>query len=304
VNAATGLATGVSVSDGSIQITATDGNISNFANLTVTGSSVTLQSITVTPNPASVGIGGNIQFTATGHFSDGTTKDITTTSNWTSSDTEVATINAATGLATGVSLSDGAITITATAAGTEVSGAALLTVTNVPITLTIPPPPGGSFGPVNPGGSFPVGVVVTADPGFTGTITFSCVTNSPTITCQPDPTSVTFTTNGPLQVAIVVETFCKGVASGHLVLPPGIGGGLTLLLLASMLAGGVWMFRRNPRWALSFALFVVIALGGTACNSLPRGANGVTPPGDYTLVISATVNGQTISAAPVHFHVN
>ena len=304
VNAATGLATGVSVSDGSIQITATDGNISNFANLTVTGSSVTLQSITVTPNPASVGIGGKIQFTATGHFSDGTTKDITTTSNWTSSDTEVATIKAATGLATGVSLSDGSITITATAAGTEVSGAALLTVTNVPITLMIPQPPGGSFGPVNPGGSFPVGVVVTADPGFTGTITFSCVTNSPTITCQPDPASVTFTTNGPLQVAIVVETFCKGVASGHLVLPPGIGGGLTLLLLASMLAGGVWMFRRNPRWALSFALFVVIALGGTACNSLPRGANGVTPPGDYTLVISATVNGQTISAAPVHFHVN
>lgn len=31
---------------------------------------------------------------------------------------------------------------------------------------------------------------------------------------------------------------------------------------------------------------------------------GATPPGDYQLVISATINGQTVSVPPVVFHVN
>ncbi|MGA8143262.1 MAG: choice-of-anchor L domain-containing protein [Candidatus Acidiferrales bacterium] len=269
-----------------------------------TASTVTLTSITVTPNPATVAVGGQIQFTATGHFSDGTTKDITTNSNWSSSNTNNATIDSETGLATGVAVTDGAVTITATGVGTEVSGTAQLTVSNVQIMLTIPPPPGGTFGPVNPGGMLPVGVVITANPGFTGTVTFGCTTNSPTITCLPRPSEITITSNGPLQVAIVVETFCKGLLAPLGVNPRGFGGGLALLLVAGMLAGSAWTFRRNPRWALSFAMFVLIALGGVACNSLPRGANGATPPGDYTLTISATVNGQTVTATPVQFHVN
>jgi Big-like domain-containing protein/ASPM-SPD-2-Hydin domain-containing protein len=305
IGAATGLATGVAISDGPLTITAKDGNITGTAQLNVTGSSVTLTSIVVTPNPATVGVGGTIQFTATGHFSDGTTRDITTGSTWSSSDTEVATIDPETGLAMGVAVSDGAITIRATAVGTEIFGTAQLTVSNAPITLTIQPPPGGTFGPVNPGGTLPVGVVLTANPGFTGTVTFSCTTDSPTITCDPRPASVTITSNGPLQVAIVVDTFCKGFLAPLGINPGGFGGGLALLLLLStMLAGTAWTFRKNPRWALSFALFVLAALGGVACNSLPRGANGVTQPGDYTLTISATVNGQTVSAPPVHFHVN
>jgi hypothetical protein len=305
IGATTGLATGVSISDGPVTITATDGNIFGTAQLNVTGSSVTLTSVVVTPNPATVGVGGQIQFTATGHFSDGTTKDITTGSTWSSSNTEIATINSETGQATGVAASDGPITIRATAVGTDIFGTAQLTVSNAPITLTIPTPPGGTFGPVNPGGTLPVGVVLTANPGFTGTVTFSCTTDSPTITCEPRPASVTITSNGPLQVAIVVDTFCKGFLSPLGINPGGFGGGLALLLLlSSMLAGSVWTYRKNPRWALSFALFVVIALGGVACNSLPRGVNGVTLPGDYTLIISATVNGQTVSAPAVHFHVN
>jgi hypothetical protein len=302
VGAATGLATGVAAG-GPVTITATDGTIMGTAQLTVT-SGPTLVSITVTPNPATVSVGGMIQFAATGHFSDNSTKDVTTQSTWTSANTGVATIGATTGKATGVSVSDGSITITATDG--NINGTAQLTVSNVPFTLTINPPPGGVFGPVAPGGTLPVGVILTALPGTTGTVTFGCTTSSPTITCSPQPSTVALSPNGPLQVAIVVNTFCKGpVTTGGQVTPlGGFGGGIGLLLLSTMLAGTVWMYRRNPRWAVSFALFVLIALGGVACNSLPRNPNGVTLPGNYQLFITATFNGQTVSAPAVNFVVN
>jgi hypothetical protein len=268
---------------------------------TGTSSGPTLVSIAVTPPTATIGINAMQQFTATGTFSDNSTKDVTTQSTWKSSNTEVATVGAGTGLATGVGVG-GPVTITATDAG--ISGTAQLTVSNVPFTLTINPPPGGVFGPVAPGGTLPVGVILTALPGTTGTVTFGCTTSSPTITCSPQPSSVALSPNGPLQVAIVVNTFCKGpVNTGH-VAPGGLGGGLGLLLLSTMLAGTAWMYRRNPRWAVSFALFVLIALGGVACNSLPRNPNGVTLPGNYQLFITATFNGQTVTAPAVNFVVN
>ena len=269
---------------------------------TFTAGTLTLKSIAVTPSTANIGVNGTQPFTATGTFSDNSTKDVTTQSTWTSSNTEVATVGAGTGIATGVGVG-GPITITATDAG--ISGTAQLTVSNVPFTLTINPPPGGVFGPVAPGGTFPVGVILTAIPGTTGTVTFGCTTSSLTITCSPQPSSVALSPNGPLQVAIVVNTFCKGpTTTGHVVTPGGLGGGIGLLMLSMTLAGAAWMYRRNPRWAVSFALFVLIALGGVACNSLPRNPNGVTQPGNYQLFITATFNGQTVSAPAVNFVVN
>ena len=270
---------------------------------TGTASSVTLVSIAVTPNPATVAVNGQVQFTATGTFSDQSTKDITTQSTWTSSDGEVASVGEATGLATGL-IVGGPVTIRAFAIGSEISGSAQLTVSNSPITITILPPPGGTFGPVPPGGTLPVGGVITATPGTTGTVTFTCATSSITITCQPRPPSIVLTNNGPTQVAFVVNTFCTGPASSGQNVPiGGVGGGLGLMLLSTILAGAAWTFRRNRRWALSFAVLVLIALGGVACSSLPRGPAGVTPPGDYTLTISATFNGQTVTSAPIHFTV-
>ncbi len=299
VGAATGLATGVA--GGTVTITATDGTIKGTAQLTVS-SGPTLKSIAVAPSTANIAVNGTQQFTATGTFSDNSTKDVTTQSVWKSSNTEVATVGAGTGLATGVGVG-GPVMITATDTG--ISGTGQLTVSNVPFTLTINPPPGGVFGPVAPGGILPVGVKLTALPGTTGTVTFGCTTSSPTITCLPRPSSLALSPNGPLQVAIVVDTYCKGpVSTGHVVPPGGFGGGIGLLLLSTMLVGIAWMYRRNPRWAVSFALFVLIALGGVACNSLPRNPNGVTLPGNYQLFITATFNGQTVSAPAVNFVVN
>lgn len=68
--------------------------------------------ITVTPSPATVAAGGTLAFTAVAMDSAGS--PITTTFTWFSSDTAKATVDADTGLVTGVVV--GNATITATAA--------------------------------------------------------------------------------------------------------------------------------------------------------------------------------------------
>jgi hypothetical protein len=89
--------------------------------------------IVVTPSVQYIPIGLTQQFTATGHYSDGTTKDITQSVTWSSSDTAVATISnsaGSIGLATGVAA--GSTMIQAT--NGIVQGRAAFNV-NQPITL-------------------------------------------------------------------------------------------------------------------------------------------------------------------------
>ena len=71
----------------------------------------TLNLITVTPPSPSVTVGQTQQFKATATFSDNSTKDVTGSTTWSSSDTTIATI-ASSGLAT--SLKVGSVTITGT----------------------------------------------------------------------------------------------------------------------------------------------------------------------------------------------
>ena len=91
-----GLAAAVSV--GSSTMTATMGSISGTGALTV-GPAV-LQSITLSPQNATMGKGTTLQFTATGNYSDSSTQDLTSLVTWTSSDSNTVSINSA-GLATG-----------------------------------------------------------------------------------------------------------------------------------------------------------------------------------------------------------
>ncbi len=119
-----------SVSQGAVTITATLGTVSGSTGLTVTPA--TLVSINVTPTNPSIANGTSQQFAATGTYTDNSTQNLTTSVTWGSSDTSVAAISNASGsngLAS--SVSQGAVTITATL-GT-VSGSTGLTVT--PATL-------------------------------------------------------------------------------------------------------------------------------------------------------------------------
>jgi hypothetical protein len=82
-----------------ITITATSGPVIHSTAPSLTVTAAVLKSIVVTPASSSATVGSNVQFHATGTYSDKSTKDLTTTATWTSSDTTAATINAS-GLAT------------------------------------------------------------------------------------------------------------------------------------------------------------------------------------------------------------
>jgi hypothetical protein len=82
-----------------------------------------LTSVTVTPAAPVIVLGADQQFAATGNYSDGSTRSVTATATWSSSDPGTATIDAS-GLAT--SVAQGVTTITATYGGE--SGTATLTV--------------------------------------------------------------------------------------------------------------------------------------------------------------------------------
>ncbi|MHB8483776.1 MAG: Ig-like domain-containing protein [Nitrospiria bacterium] len=98
--------------------------------MTVTPAELT--SITVTPTSASILVGGTEPFSATGTYTDGTTKGLTTSVNWVSSNTSIATISNASGsqgFATASDFNTGKTTITASVSG----------ITSNPATLTVNP---------------------------------------------------------------------------------------------------------------------------------------------------------------------
>ncbi len=112
---ATGLATGVDT--GSTAITAIkDTHTSNEVTVEVTDALLT--QIQVTPKQSSVAKGNTQQLTATGTYSDKTTKDISENVTWKSYDTSFATVSDK-GLATGVGVGDATITAATTALTSE-----------------------------------------------------------------------------------------------------------------------------------------------------------------------------------------
>jgi len=132
--AATGVGTGVSA--GTSNITATLGGVtSNSAPLRVTAP--TLVSIAITPTSASITAGATEGFTATGTYSSGPTKNITSSVAWHSLSTAVATI-ASTGVATGVAA--GTSNITAALGGVTSNSATLTVTATTPITVSVTAP--------------------------------------------------------------------------------------------------------------------------------------------------------------------
>ena len=102
---------------------------------TVTVTTATLSSIVVTPEDSSIEKGTNIQLTATGIYSDGTTQDLTDSVTWTSSNSAVADVSDESpteGLVTGIG--QGTATITAAMPQTSVSGSTSVTVTAATLT--------------------------------------------------------------------------------------------------------------------------------------------------------------------------
>jgi uncharacterized protein YjdB len=125
-----GLAIAVAQS-GTCTITATSQGMTASVQLTI--KNLPLQSITVTPDTATINMGFTEQFTAAGLFSDGTdtiNQDISDVVSWSSSTTSVATIDAH-GVAT-AGVSAGITSISAQWSG-KTSNTATLTVTNLAV---------------------------------------------------------------------------------------------------------------------------------------------------------------------------
>jgi uncharacterized protein YjdB len=122
---ASGLATAVAA--GSTTLTATLNGINGTATLTVTP---ILTSISVSPAAPSISVGATQQFAATGTYSDGSTKPLTT-ATWTAANPAIATISAS-GLATAVA--SGGTKITASSNG--ISGSTTLTVSGLTVSVS------------------------------------------------------------------------------------------------------------------------------------------------------------------------
>jgi hypothetical protein len=117
-----------------------------------------LQTITVTPATPGILVGGTQQMTATGTYDDGSRKNITGTSSWTSSDLTVATVTASGGLVTGV----GAGTATIQATNEIISGSTTVTVSLTGVTAITAAPSSQS---VAVSAGLPFCLTATAQPG-------------------------------------------------------------------------------------------------------------------------------------------
>jgi len=152
----------------------------------------TLTSIGVSPTTPSINSGSTQQFTATGHYSDGSSADLTTAVTWNSSEPTVATISnqgLATAVATGASL------IKATSG--SVSGSTTLTVTSATVTLQ-----SITLAPANP--SVAVGI----------TKQFTATGNYSDKSTQDLTASVDWNSSDPTVAAISNTNSAQGLASG------------------------------------------------------------------------------------------
>ncbi|HEV2114362.1 MAG TPA: Ig-like domain-containing protein, partial [Terriglobales bacterium] len=152
---ATGLASAVGA--GSANVSATDPTTLIAGSTPVTVISAQVTSIDVSPPSATINVEMQQQYTATGHYDDGTSHDITAIITWKSSSSSVAGINPG-GLATGANA--GTTNITATLGSVTNNPAAVLNV-NAPTLVSI------AVTPANPT------VTVNSQVQFTATATFN-----------------------------------------------------------------------------------------------------------------------------------
>lgn len=260
------------VAAGSSALTASFGGQTANAQATTTAATVT--SIAVTPATASIAVGATQQFVAVATYSDGLTAVITNSAAWTSSNNGVATV-LGTGVATGVSA--GATIITATAGGQAGSGNLTVTALPVPVTLV----------PVNLGSaaSFAVlaGTALTNNSGGTTFITGDV--GSPSQTTMPTvaPGYTNYQSGAilnnalaDLQVAITDAnsrncdvTFAGNIDLGGLVLPPGVycyAGTISITGTFAMSGPGVYIFRTALTLNSTANSVVALTNGATAAN--------------------------------------
>ena len=289
-----GVATAVAAGTATI-VAAQSGVSSNMAVLTV-AAAPRLSSISVTPTSASIAAGATQAFTATGTFSDGSTRNLSSTATWTSSNAAVTTISTA-GVATGMAA--GTANIVA-AQGGLTSNMAVVTVATPDFSLS--DANGGSTSMlVTAGQTATFSLQVNPLGGFTGSVSLACSGAPTQATCTVSPASAEVNTASAAAFTVAVTTTARAVAVAAAMdnpLPPIPQQPAPMTALASAVAlGGLTRVRRSKPVRLLGALGVLLAClsllnacgagGSSTAPALPGG----TPAGTYTLTVTATSSG-------------
>jgi uncharacterized protein YjdB len=307
INATTGVATGLA--QGQSTITVTYDSMTATATLTVTAA--TLANIVVTPATPTVGINGNVQFTATGVFTDNSTQDLTSLVTWSSSAANVALISNS-GVATGLSV--GTTTISANYQGMSgsatltVDSAHLVSITISPANPTVPPRTRiqlTAIGNFSDGTTEPLsGISWHTNTGRYATVSGTGVVRTKKSTNQAVPvyaslngvtgqTSLTITSTplASLQILPANPTIAAGTTQQFQLIGTYSGGSQTVDLT------------KSARWQTSSYTNAVInrnglASGLTSGSATITGSYGNLTPATTTLTISsATISSVAVTPA-------
>ncbi len=291
---------------GSHSITARYSGDSNFAGLTSTAQTVTINLITpvvsLTATPATAQVGAAITLgatvTGTGGTPTGTVKFLDGT-------TTLATVNLTGGTASysATSLGVGTHSITASYSGDGSFSALASSAQTITITA-IPPSISAAFSPasitITHGGTGTSTLTVTPANGFAGTLTFSCSSLPSSASCGFSPTGLTFTaaSSAPQSSVVTVSTNASIIGAIHPATFGPRGRSSTETVFAALLLLPLAFTRRCRRilgkhsgimpGLFMLCLVGLSALSGCSGSSAPA-APSTTPVGSYT--ISITVAG-------------
>ncbi len=122
--------------------------------------------------------------------------------------------------------------------------------------------------------------------GFANPVTLTCTTAAPAVTCAPP--SSTFTPSSPVSIGVQIDTVSKYAIVGF----GGLGAGWCSLAAAGAGLLLLWQRRRLnhvARATLLILLAGVLAASSTGCSGKQPAENALyTPPGTYTITLSAT----------------
>jgi hypothetical protein len=297
---------------GSHSITARYGGDNNFAGLTSTAQTVTINLITpvvaLTATPSTAQVGTAIALAATVTGSGGTPTGTVTFLDGTTTLTTVNVTNGAAGYSA-TALSVGMHSITASYSGDGTFGSLVSSVQIVNITA-VPPSISAAFSPtsltITHGSTGSSTLTVTPANGFAGTLTFSCGSLPSSASCGFLPASLTFTaaSSAPQSTVLTVSTNASiiGALQPAPFGPRGWGStgavfAALLLLPLAFTRSGRKTLRKRSFLTLGFFLLSLTGLGSLSGCGGPAApaAPSTTPTGNYTLSIS--INGAPTTTA-------
>jgi hypothetical protein len=200
----------------SYKVTAADGTWATYTALISRDPTVT--SLAITPPTATTPKGATQQFVATATYLDASTGPVTTTADWTSAASGVASVGLNTGLATGVTANATPVVITAAFGGQ--TDTALMTVTNAALLSIAVSPATGATTPV--GGTYPFVATGTYTDGTTPVVTTTAIwTSGAGATVDANGLATGVTANAAPEVITATIGSVFGTANLLVTPPPG-----------------------------------------------------------------------------------